>query len=182
MRALVPLAVLLLTAAAAHSAWRPGASDARAEPLLAAAQVSARGLWTDAAGNTVLVAERIPALGLNGAVPTVELRFLDPRGRTAWVLPLGSGVVSALVDAQDVLYLALIDSATGSRSQLMALEMESGELRWQLEVDGEVTDLLADGSGGLRARSLRQQDLAASEEHLLSVRDGELLWDVALAD
>jgi hypothetical protein len=45
-----------------------------------------------------------------------------------------------------------------------------------------VTDLLADGAGGLRARSLRMEKAGASSEHLLSLRDGALLWDVALND
>jgi hypothetical protein len=184
MRALVPTAVLLLTAAALMSGLRPGSVDARAassEPT----SLSARGLWADARGNTVLVTERV-ALDSFETSPAVELRFFDAAGNTAWVLPLGEGSVGALVDDDDVLYLALLrlpeHPQQESSTRLLALAMDSGSERWSLDVAGEVTDLLVDGVGGLRARSLRQQGVGAGSEHLLSLRDGRLLWDVALND
>jgi|GEM_PF-7086702 len=184
MRSLVPIAVLLLTASALISGLRPGASDARAASA-PGVSLSARGLWADARGNTVLVTERVLHESDSGP-PSVELRFLDSRGKTAWILPLGEGAVSALVDHRDVLYLALLqipdEPSAEARTQLLALAMDTGETRWSLEVEGEVTDLLVDELGGVRARSLRQSDVDSGSEHLISLRDGRLLWDVALND
>lgn len=184
MRALVPTAVLLLTAAALFSGLRPGSVDARAATA-EATSLSARGLWADARGNTVLVTERVAVDSLESS-PAVELRFFDATGRTLWVLPLGEGSVGALVDDDDVLYLALLnlpkDPQLEPSTRLLALSMDSGRQRWSLELAGEVTDLLVDGAGGLRARSLRQQGFGSGSEHLLSLRDGRLLWDVALND
>jgi hypothetical protein len=61
--------------------------------------------------------------------------------------------------------------------------MVSGLRLWSVEVAGEVTDLLPDAAGGLRARSLRQDaEGQGGSEHLISLRDGVLLWDVALED
>lgn len=189
LHSLVPVAVLLLTAAAVASALQPEA--VRPESGVAAAraptggQLSARGLWADARGNTVLVSERLP-LDAADRPPAVELRYFDALGRTAWLLSLGEGAVTSLVEDREVLYLALARPTSAAfpdaRTTLLAIAMDSGAMRWKLELEGEVTDLLADGAGGLRARSLRTERSGASSEHLLSLRDGALLWDVALDD
>lgn len=189
LHSLVPVAVLLLTAAAVASALQPEA--VRPESGVAAAraptgsQLSARGLWADARGNTVLVSERLP-LDAADRPPAVELRYFDALGRTAWLLSLGEGAVTSLVEDHEVLYLALARPTSAAfpdaRTTLLAIAMDSGAMRWKLELEGEVTDLLADGAGGLRARSLRTERSGASSEHLLSLRDGALLWDVALDD
>jgi len=181
MRVLVPLFVILMSAAALASALDPKSSDAvAATPAVAA--LSARGLWADARGNTMLVAERFGAES-EAMAPTVELRRIGPDGQLLWAVPLGEGVVGALIDADGVLYLSLgqpTDAQERPRSRLLALEMKSGSELWSLDVDGEVTDLLADGAGGLRARSLHGG--ALENEHLLNVRDGQLIWDLALSD
>lgn len=182
MRALVPMFVILMSAAALASALDPRSADAVAATPASSA-LSARGLWADARGNTMLVAERFGAEA-DGIAPTVELRRIGPDGRLLWAVPLGEGVVGALIDDDGVLYLSLglpLEGDAVSRSRLLALEMKSGAELWSLEVEGEVTDLLADGAGGLRARSLHGgADL--DNEHLLNVRDGQLLWDLALSD
>jgi hypothetical protein len=189
LHSLVPVAVLLLTAAAVASALQPDA--VRPAPGLvpastqAGGELSARGLWADARGNTVLVSERLP-FDDGDRPPAVELRYFDALGRTAWLLSLGEGAVTSLVEDQEVMYLALARPTSaafpGARTTLIAVSMDSGAMRWKLELEGEVTDLLADGAGGLRARSLRMEKAGASSEHLLSLRDGALLWDVALND
>lgn len=184
VQALVPLAVLLMTVAAVASGLQSGPVQARGAPA-AAGELSARGLWADARGNTVLVSERL-AFDDSELPPAVELRFFDAMGRTVWLLTLGDGVVTSLVEDREVLYLALARPAAvgdaDARTTLLAVAMDSGQLRWKLELEGEVTDLLADGAGGLRARSLRAGSASAAGEHLLSLRDGALLWDVALND
>jgi hypothetical protein len=184
MRALVPLFVILLSAAALGSALDPHSAEARAAsaPTGATTALSARGLWADAHGNTMLVAERLSEM--DAAPPWVELRRIGPEGRLRWAVPLGEGVVGALVDSEGVLYLSLgfpVEAAAMPRSRLIALEMHTGAQLWTLEVEGEVTDLLADGAGGLRARSLRGEG-GLDDEHLLSVRAGQLLWDLALSE
>lgn len=185
MRVLVPAAVLLMTCSALISHFSPGGLEAQAASQHSA--LSTRGLWADDHGNTVLVTERLADLS-SRVIPNAELRFLGPDGRTNWVMPLGSGAISALADADDVLYLGL--SATSAdadhdfastRSQVLAVSMVSGQRLWSVEVAGEVTDLLPDATGGLRARSLRL-DTEGGSEHLMSLRDGVLLWDVALED
>jgi hypothetical protein len=181
VHALVPLAVLLLTAAAFASALQPASIDS-GTPLSSGGVLSARGLWADARGNTVLVSERFADAPLDGP-PSVELRFFDATGRTAWMLTLGEGLVTSLVEDGELLYLALArsGSATDVRTVLMAVSTASGQIRWTQTLDGEITDLLADGVGGLRARSLREAvEGRAPEEYLLSLRDGVLLWEVAL--
>lgn len=188
VHALVPASVLLLTLAAFASALQPVPTQAQAHvqtqaPMTAGDALSARGLWADSRGNTVLVSERFSGdAGEQG--PSVELRFFDASGRTAWLLTLGEGLVTSLVEDRESLYLALArsDAAAGDfRTVLMAVSMESGQIRWKQELDGEITDLLADGVGGLRARSLRESSHGrAPEEYLLSLRDGVLLWEVAL--
>jgi hypothetical protein len=185
MRALVPAAVLLMTCAALLSHFSPGALDAQAASRLG--ELSTRGLWADEHGNTVLVTEHVAEVSTR-AIPNAELRFLGPDGRTNWVMPLGSGAISALADADDVLYLGLsaTSAAAGhdvasTRTQVLAVSMVSGQRLWSVDVAGEVTDLLPDATGGLRARSLRL-DAEVGSEHLMSLRDGVLLWDVALED
>lgn len=184
LRAMVPIAVLALTLAALASALQPGRADAQAAPASSGA-LSARGLWADARGNTVLVSERL-AEDDTRLPPEVELRFFDAQGRTVWILSLGQGAVTALIDDRELLYLALARGSElegqDARTQLLGVAMDSGQIRWRLEIDGEVTDLLADGVGGLRARSLRTGPGVQAGEHLLSLRDGVLLWDVPLRD
>lgn len=184
VHALVPASVLLLTVAAFASALQPPPTQVPAQkPLASGDALSARGLWADARGNTVLVSERFSS-DAGEQVPSVELRFFDAGGRTAWLLTLGDGLVTSLVEDRESLYLALTradDAAGDLRSVLMAVAMDTGQIRWKQELDGEITDLLADGVGGLRARSLREsRDGSAPEEFLLSLRDGVLLWEVAL--
>ncbi len=184
VQTLVPLVVLLMTAAAVASGLQPSPVEARA-PAPSTGELSARGLWADARGNTVLVSERL-AFDDSELPPAVELRFFDAMGRTAWLLTLGDGVVTSLVEDREVLYLAVAQPAVAGdedmRTTLLAVAMDSGQVRWKLGLEGEVTDLLADGAGGLRARSLRSGPGSAAGEHLLSLRDGVLLWDVALND
>lgn len=184
VRALVPFAVLALTIAALASGFQSGSVEARAAASMGG-ELSARGLWADARGNTVLVSERL-AFDDSDHAPAVELRFFDAMGRTAWMLTLGEGSVTSLVEDHELLYLALAQTAPAADAEvsttLFAVAMDSGQMRWKLQLDGEVTDLLADGAGGLRARSLRMEPGAAAGEHLLSLRDGVLLWDVALND
>lgn len=184
VQTLVPLAVLLMTAAAVASGLQPGSVDARTA-VPSAGESSARGLWADARGNTVLVSERLHADD-SALPPAVELRFFDSMGRTAWMLSLGEGAVTSLVEDREILYLALARPESAAmeevRTTLLAVAMDTGQMRWKLDVEGEVTDLLADGAGGLRARSLRIGAGASGGEHLLSLREGVLLWDVALND
>lgn len=184
VRALVPIAVLALTFAALASAMQTGSAPSGAAPALSG-QLSARGLWADARGNTVLVSERLAAED-SRRPPEVELRFFDAQGRTAWILGLGEGAVTALIDDRELLYLALARGGEIEgqevRTQLLAVAMDSGQVRWRLEIAGEITDLLADGVGGVRARSLRLGPGLEAGEHLLSLRDGVLLWEVPLRD
>ncbi|SDD80092.1 hypothetical protein [Aquimonas voraii] len=184
VRALVPIAVLALTLAALVSAVQSGSADVQAAPAVSG-ELSARGLWADARGNTVLVSERLVADD-SRQPPEVELRFFDAQGRTAWILGLGEGAVTALVDDRELLYLALARGGEmegqETRTQLLAVAMDGGQIRWRLDIVGEVTDLLADGVGGVRARSLRLGPGVEAGEHLLSLRDGVLLWDVPLRD
>ncbi len=183
-RALVPFAVLALTIAALASAMQPGSAQIQAAPARSG-ELSARGLWADARGNTLLVSERL-AEEDGRRPPEVELRFFDAQGRTAWLLGLGQGAVTALVDDRELLYLALARGGAVEgeemRTQLLAVATDSGQIRWRLEIAGEVTDLLADGVGGLRARSLRLGPAAQADEYLLSLREGALLWEVPLRD
>ncbi|MFY8135460.1 MAG: hypothetical protein ACOVKS_10690 [Aquimonas sp.] len=183
-RALVPFAVLALTIAALASAMQPESMAVDSAPI-ESGELSARGLWADSRGNTVLVSERLPAEdGLRP--PEVELRFFDAQGHTAWLLSLGEGAVTALVDDRELLYLALGRGGEfegqEARTQLLAVATDSGQIRWRVEIVGEVTDLLADGVGGLRARSVRVGPDAQAGEHLLSLRGGVVLWEVPLRD
>lgn len=172
MRQLVPIAVLLLTVSAVASALRPAelAVEAAVSPVGGA---TARAMWVDGADQTLVLIER---WGPEGEI--VELEAIDASGATAWRREIARGWLSALAEGQGQLVVAVAsESRGGIHSRLLGLEQAQGQLLWSLKVEGEVSDLLVDSRGGLRARSLRGGTAGSSSEHVLGIHAGAVRWE-----
>lgn len=171
MRQLVPFAVLLLTVSAVASALRPAGPLAADSPAPMATS-SARAMWVDPNGQTLLLVERSA-----DGIEQVELQALAESGQVAWRRELGSGWLSALAEGQGQLFVAIAsESRAGLASRVLGLDPAEGQLLWSLRVEGEVSDLLVDAGGGLRARSLRSEAWGGTTEHVLGIHAGVLRW------
>jgi hypothetical protein len=176
MRQLVPIAVLLLTLSAVASALRPSDAPFEADAWPGTG-TSARAMWVDSSGRTLVLVERWGEAG-----ERVELEAIAESGATAWRREIGSGWLSALAEGDGQLVLAIARESRGvTRSRLLGLQPDHGGLLWSLEVEGEISDLLVDAKGGLRARSLRgTAGGGEASEHLLAIHAGALRWERAL--
>lgn len=175
MRHLVPVAVLLLTVSAVASALRPALQEPSQTPAPLSSS-TARAMWVDPDGQTLLLVE-----GWRGGHDALELHAIDAAGGTAWRRELGEGWLSALAEGRGQLFIAVAKATPGGRfSRVLGVDPSDGSLLWTLSVEGEITDLLADPSGGLRARSLHDSGADGTSERVLGIQGGVLRWERSL--
>ncbi len=70
-------------------------------------------------------------------------------------------------------------------TMLRSISTATGQTQWRLELPGSVSEVLADGQGGLRVHYSRSSECSSCApdqlERLAAIRSGSVLWDIAVA-